>query len=68
MTDTMVNLYLPSTSSAGGELWLDKPKRPARGKALFICFLLFTIVSVITAFFWIASAFAASPTGGCGGG
>lgn len=64
----MVNPYLPSTSSAGEELWLDKPKRTARGKALFIFFFAFTIISVVTAFFWIASAFAASPTGGCGGG
>lgn len=68
MTDTMVNPYLPSASFGGGEPWLDKPKRTAKGKALFVFLLGFTLVTVVTAFLWISSAFAASPAGGCGGG
>ena len=68
MTDVMANPFLPSAPMGGGDLWLDKPKHSPKTKLVFLFFFVLTAVTVITAFFFIASAFATGPTGGCGGG
>ena len=68
MTDVMANPFMPSAPMGGGDLWLDKPKHTGKTRALFVFFFVLTVVTVITAFVFMASAFATDPTGGCGGG
>ena len=67
MTDVMANPFMPSAPMGGGDLWLDKPKHTGKTKLVFLFFLVLTAVTLITAFVFIASAFATGPSG-CGGG